>query len=172
MKKAIVMMMLLSLSGCVPFYMPPSNGEVATLTVPVIRLKWGSGGATLIGVAGDNGCGKLQRIRKEKNKEETSLKVPSDRAIFISFMQQYSDRICGVSGWASLEAGENYEAGFNFESRNRCFFFIRKISSEGEAQTFVKLHPLHGGGMWRPTYCQSEEDWTRFKSEPQNNQGS
>lgn len=133
MKKAIVMMMLLSLSGCVPFYMPPSNGEVATLTVPVIRLKWGSGGATLIGVAGDNGCGKLQRIRKEKNKEETSLKVPSDRAIFISFMQQYSDRICGVSGWASLEAGENYEAGFNFESRNRCFFFHSQNIERGRS---------------------------------------
>jgi hypothetical protein len=120
-------------------YVPPSDGPLVTLTVPVIKRDWKliggfSFGGVNIAVKNGDGCGMYANpVGRDQEDNEVVVSIPADKDIFVSVIRNHGNASCHISSLFSPEVGSEYRLYFE-EVGNYCVVSLLEKKAGGATE--------------------------------------
>lgn len=124
-------------------YVPPVDGPLVNLTVPVIkgdRKLFGgfSSGGVNIAVKNGDGCGMYASpVGRKQDENELVISIPADKDVFFSAVRNHGNASCHISSLFSPEVGSEYRLYFE-EVGNYCVVSLLERKASGVTEK-VKL---------------------------------
>jgi|JI9StandDraft_2_1071091.scaffolds.fasta_scaffold53046_2 hypothetical protein len=142
-------------------YVPPSDGPLVTLTVPVIKRDWKliggfSFGGVNIAVKNEDGCGMFASpVGRDQEGNELVISVPADKDIFVSVVRNHGNASCHISSLFSPEIGSEYRLYFE-EVGNYCVVSLLEKKASGVTEK-VRLKKSYASSWDGVKVCDAKD---------------
>ena len=149
MKYILFILITIFISGCVPKYIEPTDGEYATLSIPHNKTKYDfgfSGEVYNIAILNENDCVDFWQKVEEKteDKENEIIKIPADKKIAVGAYLYIGNSTCILNGFFEAEKNQHY----NFSTKTierTCRMYLNKI--ENNKAIDIKIKSLKSAKM-------------------------
>jgi len=149
MRYILFIVITIFISGCVPKYIEPTNGEYARLSIPHNKTKYNfgfSGAVYNIAILNENDCvDSWQKVEeKAKDKENEIIKIPADKKIAISALLYIGNSTCTLSGFFEAEKNQHYNLSTK-TIKTTCYMHLKKM--ENNKTIDIKIKSLKSAKM-------------------------
>lgn len=142
MKYILLIVITIFISGCVPKYVEPTNGEYATLSIPHNKTKYSigfSGEVYNIAIINENDCVDLWYKIEEKaeDQEKEIIKILADKKVAVSALLYIGNSTCNLSGFFEVEKNKHYNLSTKTIGTT-CYMYIDKIENNERKNIKIK----------------------------------